>query len=247
MWPAAAGWARPLFSSAVVKPGKVRGRLLQPMLDSLLALASPWGSLPGCRSVAASRKPTCEVLAASEMAPSTVALCACRGSSVIHGVLPAAISVAAECAACSMVPARRAQAVLLRAAACPVWGRSMPTRDTFRPSIHSSCCAATSSCSIMMCQIQALQLTCGRLVMMSSVHALGTVTMMDAARGPPELVAGTVTPTESAQPGMQLHGSRAWIWATAGAAPGCCEQGRHKSGHEYTRTEVIPQTKAHVC
>lgn len=121
LWPAAAGWARPLFSSAVVKPGKVRGRLLQPMLDSLLALASPWGSLPGCRSVAASRKPTCEVLAASEMAPSTVALCAC-----------------------------------------------------------------------------------GRLVMMSSVHALGTVTMMDAARGPPELVAGTVTPTESAQPGMQL-------------------------------------------
>ena len=75
------------------------------MLDPSQALASTLGSSPGCRSVAASRKPTCEVLAASEMAPSTAALCACKGNNSGHRVFPAAMSVAAKRAAWSMVPA----------------------------------------------------------------------------------------------------------------------------------------------
>ena len=61
-----------------------------------------------------------------------------------------------------------------------------------------------------------IKLTCGRLVIMSSVQALGKVTMMDAARGPPVPEAGTVTPTESAQPGMQLRSTeQMWVGATA--------------------------------
>ena len=96
---------------------------------------------------------------------------------------------------------------MLTIIACPVWGQGMPTRDNFRHTKVVLC-----SHPLLMhhnAPDLGIKLTCGRLVIMSSVQALGTVTIMDAARGPPVSEAGTVTPTESAQPGMQLHSSRA--------------------------------------
>ena len=136
---AAAGWTRPLFSSAVVKPGKVKGKLLQAMLDPLPALASSPGSLPGCRSVAASRKPTCEVLAASAMALSTVALCACKDNTS----RPRSMSMAAKHAACSIMPARRAQAVLLSHHCMPCL-RIRHAHTGQCQAYQKLCCAATS-------------------------------------------------------------------------------------------------------